>query len=137
MKKFDGKNFLKNIGVLLVMEICMVIPLIMYWFGPFTDGFGMVFTVVLSALCVPFVFGLTNVKMPSKLLISVIAATILDVVFILLVNTDTETLVVYFGVLNIVAVAGVSLGSLINFIVKTIIKKVKKTDSIPDNEDGK
>lgn len=136
MKKFDSKRLLKNAGVFLAEQILMIIPVLVYWFGPFTDGFGYVFTAVISALVVPFVFGLTNMNMKSKLLISFIATTILDVVFVLLVNSDVETLVVYFGVLNIVAVAGVSLGSLINLIVKTIIKKVKKTDSISENEEG-
>lgn len=136
MKKFDINKLLKSISILFAMEVGMGLPPIICLSHPYADGFGIVIAVVLSAFAVPFLFGLTKVKLLSKVLMTAIAATIYDILFVLITGSDMETLVVYFLVLCVVSLVGVSLGSLMNFIIKVIIRKAKKSDSILKKEEG-
>lgn len=136
MKEINGKKYLRYAGILLATVICMVGLAAIVGFPVSWDGFAVVFSVLYSAFCIPFLLGLSKENNISKYLISIVAAAVLDVVFVLSVDTDIETLVVYLGILVSVSLAGVSLGCFVRFIIKKIIKKVKKSDVAPKKEEG-
>lgn len=126
-KKLDKYTVLTRVFVLIAL--ILLIAGTAFLFGDFSDGKGVIFSIAFSVLGVSFVFGLTNAHVGIKLFLPLIIG-LLSLAYTIIsmkgsVNSALELFyyTLFYGGISAVSV---SVGTVINLIVRAIAKAVKR-----------